>query len=40
MKPDNMMSFTYIRNLFENKIRNALARGSTCFEISVAVDTV
>ncbi len=40
MKPSSMMSFSYVRDLFETRVRNELADPKTCFRINIAVDTV
>ncbi len=40
MKPSNMMSFNYVKELFENKVRNELKNPNACFKINIDVDTV
>lgn len=39
-KPENVMEFNRIRDLFENNIRTLLADRSVCFKINLVVDTI
>jgi len=39
-KPENVMEFNRIRDLFENNIRTMLAERSVCFKINLVVDTI
>lgn len=40
MKPEDVMQFNRIRDLFENRIRDELKKPEACFSIDVEVDTV
>jgi hypothetical protein len=39
-KPENVMEFNRIRDLFENNIRTLMADRSVCFKINLVVDTI
>ena len=39
-KPENVMEFNRIRDLFENRIRTQLADRATCLKINLIIDTV
>ena len=39
-KPENVMEFNRIRDLFESMVKSKLADSKACFKINLAVDTI